>query len=461
MTNTDANQGNRSSRWAVIGGGMLGLGVTRKLLDRGENVTLFESGNTLGGMTSAWKIGDVVWDRFYHVTLLSDLHLRSLLRELDLEKEIEWVQTKTGFYSNGKLHSLSSSIEFLKFPVLNLYQKFRLGGTIFFGSKLKNWKKLEGISVEQWLLRWSGKSTFEKIWRPLLKCKLGEAYQRTNAAFIWAYIQRMYAARRSGMKRELFGYVQGGYDRVLQRLAQQLTAKGVAVRSNSTVTRVFQNPSCKRWTVVSRDGKGEQTEEFDRVIVTLPSPVVHELVEGLSDNELKRLTSTEYLGVVCTSILLDRPLGGFYVTNITDPGIPITGVIEMGSILKPEQLGGHYLVYLPKYVMSNDEALEESNDSVHARCVDTLRSMYPSFSPEQVRAIQTARARYVMALPTLNYSDGRCPIVNSQSGLYVLNSARIVDGTLNVNEVLRLVDNEFSKTIWPAHQVALTRSGSG
>lgn len=454
MDSTNANQGNRKSRWAVVGGGMLGLGVARKLLERGEDVTLFDSGDSLGGLTSAWTIGNVTWDRFYHVILLSDAHLRRLLRELDLDEDIEWVQTKTGFYSAGKLHSLSSSIDFLKFPVLNLYQKFRLGGTIFFGSKLKNWKKLEGISVEKWLIQWSGKSTYEKIWKPLLQCKLGDAYRRTNAAFIWAYIQRMYAARRSGMKRELFGYVQGGYDRVLHRLAIHLADKGLAIRCKSTVDRVFRDESEKFWTLEFQDESGRGSERFDRVVMTLPSPTILKTVNGLSDQEQLCLGATDYLGVVCTSLLLDRPLGGFYVTNITDSGIPITGVIEMGSVLKPEHLGGNYLVYLPKYVDSCDPALEESTDRIHERCIATLSSMYPTFHPEQVQAIQTAKARYVMAIPTLHYSDNRCPIVSSVPGLYLLNSARIVDGTLNVNEVLRLVENEFEETIWPDHQVS-------
>ncbi len=76
-------------------------------------------------------MGDVTWDRFYHVTLLSDTRLRAILDEVGLEKEIRWVQTRTGFYSGGRLHSLSSSLEFLLFPPLSLLQKFRLGGTIF------------------------------------------------------------------------------------------------------------------------------------------------------------------------------------------------------------------------------------------------------------------------------------------------------------------------------------------
>ncbi len=158
--------------WAVVGGGMLGLATAWRLAQSGARVTLLEAAPQLGGLTSCWSLGDVTWDRFYHVTLLSDTRLRALLDEIGLEKEIRWVTTRTGFYSNGKLHSLSSSLEFLKFPPLSLLQKFRLGGTIFYASKLRDWQALEKIPVADWLRRLSGRSTFEKIWLPLLKAKL-------------------------------------------------------------------------------------------------------------------------------------------------------------------------------------------------------------------------------------------------------------------------------------------------
>ena len=447
-------------KWAVIGGGMLGLATAWRLMQRGQSVTVFDAGSSVGGLTSAWRIGDVTWDRFYHVTLLSDIYLRGLLKELDLERNIDWVQTRTGFYSGGKLHSLSSSLDFLRFPMLSLYEKFRLGGTIFFGSKLRDWKALEKIPVETWLTRWSGKSTFEKIWQPLLKCKLGDAYQRTNAAFIWAYIQRMYAARRSGMKREMFGYVIGGYDKTLSAFATYLVDHGVELRSNSKVTKITHLPAASGWHIGYESADGALTDSFDRVVTTVPSPSILETVDGLSENEVRQLSRTEYLGVVCTSLLLSKPLGGYYVTNITDPGIPLTGVIEMGSILKPERLAGHYLVYLPKYVLANDPAMDESPDAIHERCLATLERMYPNFNRTDVHAIQTAKARYVMALPTLDYSEQRCPVIAQQPGLYLLNSARIVDGTLNVNEILRLVDMELSCSIWPAHITCLQASTS-
>jgi protoporphyrinogen oxidase len=148
-------------------------------------------------------------------------------------------------------------------------------------------------------------------------------------------------------------------------------------------------------------------------------------------------------------LLLDRPLGGYYVTNITDSGIPLTGVIEMGSIVAPEYLGGHYLVYLPRYLMANDPALEEPSESIHERCLTTLEKMYPNFNRNQVRAIQTARAKHVMALPTLNYSQHLPPVVTSLPGYYILNSAQITKGNLNVNETIEHVEARLEDSIWP------------
>jgi protoporphyrinogen oxidase len=188
---------------------MLGMTLAHRLAQLGRQVTLLEAAPRVGGLTSAWRLGDVTWDRFYHVTLLSDSHLRALLSELDLEQEMRWVETKTGFFTGGKLHSMSNTWEFLAFRPLNLWQKLRLGATIFLASKRKDWRALERVPVAAWLRRWSGRGAFESIWLPLLRSKLGEAYRRTSAAFIWAHINRMYAARRTGLKREMFGYVPG------------------------------------------------------------------------------------------------------------------------------------------------------------------------------------------------------------------------------------------------------------
>ncbi len=227
-----------SKRWAIVGGGFLGMTMAHRLRQQGHDVTLYEAASSLGGLASAWQLGEVTWDRHYHVILMSDTWLRDLLKELNLEDELVWKETRTGFYVDGNLYSMSNTLEFLKFPPLRFFDKLRLGGTIFYASQIRNWKRLEKISVVDWLRRWSGKRTTEKIWLPLLRAKLGENYKIASAAFIWAIIARMYAARRTGLKKEMFGYVQGGYARVLERFGDALEQANVDLRLGQRVRKI-------------------------------------------------------------------------------------------------------------------------------------------------------------------------------------------------------------------------------
>ena len=127
---------------AIVGSGFLGMTLALRLAESGAKVTLFESAGEIGGLASSWEIGDVVWDKHYHVTLLSDKYTRKIVEELGLGNEYRWVETKTGFYTDGELLSMSNTMEFLRFPPLGLISKLRLGATIFYASRVKNWKQI-------------------------------------------------------------------------------------------------------------------------------------------------------------------------------------------------------------------------------------------------------------------------------------------------------------------------------
>jgi protoporphyrinogen oxidase len=425
-----------TKHWAVVGGGILGMTLAHRLAQRGLRVTLIESQDHLGGLADAWQLGDVTWDRHYHVTLLSDRFLRGLLRELDLEREIRWTETRTGFYVDGRLHSMSIAWEFLRFPPLRLIDKIRLALTILRASRVKEPGPLDEIPVADWLRRWSGGRTLEKIWLPLLRAKLGEGYQRTSAAFIWTTIARMYAARRTGLKKEMFGYVPGGYARILDRMGRMLAAEGVEIRCGQPAEEVAP---CDRGTVAVRFVGGEK-RQFDRVVLTAPAPVVARICPGLSDDERHRLEAVEYLGVRCASLLLKRALAGFYVTNITDSWVPFTAVIEMTALVDPAQFGGRSLVYLPKYLPAGDPGFDLPGREIEETSVAALERMYPAFRRDDVLAFRVSRARHVMALPTLGHCRNAPPTRTSLPGVYLVNSAQIVHGTLNVNETIRLAD---------------------
>ncbi len=478
-----------SKRVAIVGSGFLGMTLALRLAKSGANVTLFEASDKIGGLASAWEIGDVVWDKHYHVTLASDKFTRKLVDELGLGDEYRWVETKTGFYTDGELVSMSDTKEFLKFPPLDLISKLRLGATIFYASRVRNWKRLETITVEDWLTKLSGKRTFEKIWKPLLKAKLGDAYKDTSAAFIWATIQRMYAARNSGMKKEMFGYVRGGYARVLERFGEVLAENGVRIRLNSKVEKIEKPENGKIRVTLSAtrrrtDTNGHAIKQktkyamlqtamaiapgfsggflsepdlkpngakgfrgngiggtFDKVILTCPSDVAAKMAPQLAETE-KQSLNIRYQGIVCASVLMKCSLSNFYVTNITDE-MPFTGVIEMSALVDKKEFGRNALIYLPKYVAPDDELFERSDEEIERIFLKGLEKMYPHFRRQDVLAFKVSRVRQVFPLPVLNYSSKLPSMQTSVHGLYVVNSSHIVNGTLNVNETVQLAEKFY------------------
>jgi len=329
---------------------MLGMTLAHRLRQAGHQVTLYEAAPVLGGLASAWTLDvggedPVVWDRHYHVTLLSDGRVRALLGELGLEDQMQWVETRTGCYTGGQLYSVSNSLEFLKFPPLGLIDKVRLGGTIFYGSKIRDGRRMEQIGVSDWLSRWSGRTTYERFWLPLLRAKLGDSYRDASAGFIWATIQRLYAARRSGLKKEMFGYVAGGYARTIDTFAARLAEEGVVVKAGAPVAAITATGD--GFTLATPSGDNDRV---DRVIVTTASTLASRLCPDLDGDERARLDGVRYQGIVCASLVLRRPLAPYYLTYITDTDTPFTAVVEMTSFVDPAEVGGHTLVYLPKYV---------------------------------------------------------------------------------------------------------------
>jgi hypothetical protein len=52
----------------------------------------------------------------------------------------------------------------------------------------------------------------------------------------------------------------------------------------------------------------------------------------------------------------------------------------------------------------------------------------------------------VFPIPTLNYSDNLPAIETSIDGVFIVNSAQITNGTLNVNETIQLAEKFFEES---------------
>jgi protoporphyrinogen oxidase len=428
----------RTKTIGIVGGGILGMTLALRLAQQGFKVTILEASDKLGGLAAPCKIGPYTWDRFYHVILMSDSNTLDLLEELDLTDQINWRTAKTGFFTDGNLYSMSNVFEFLAFPPLNLFDKFRLGWTIFYTSRMKSWERLEEILVTQWLTRYSGNRTFEKIWLPLLKSKLGQNYKIANAAFIWATINRMYAARRSGLKQEMFGYTAGGYAQILDRFQSRLDDLGINSLCDTAVYKIENNG-----TRVEVATKTDNDLQFDSAILTMPTTQIPPLCPVCTQSENERLSNVKYGGVICLALVVKKPLAAYYITNITDEWVPFSAVIEMTSLVDNGNFDSNRLIYLPLYLDQHDPAWTKTDEEVENEFLNALEAMYPSFNRNDVLFIEISRASYVLPITTLNYTAEALPQTKtSLQKVFVVNSAQIANGTMNVNEIVGLANRK-------------------
>ena len=419
--------------FAVLGAGMLGQALALKLREAGHEVTILEGAPHTGGLAAAWTVGGITWDTHYHVILPGDRRLLALLHELGLSEEIAWERSRTGFFANRRLSPLNSALDYLRLPVLGPVAKARLAFTLMLAARIRNGAPLEQIPVAAWLTRLSGREAFDRLWQPLLRAKLGTNYEAASAAFIWATIRRLYLARSSGAKTETLGFVRGGYARVLDVLGRRLLETGVDLVTGCPVTSLARQGDA--FHVETAQG----TRLYDRVVSTLPAGVTARLCKGLSCDIASRLDGVIYQGIICASVVLDRPLAGNYLTYLAEPDLAFTAIVEMSALTGCGQFGGRTLVYLPRYVTQDDPFWDLDDAAVRERFVAGLARVFPDLDRDAILAFRVSRVRNVMAVPTVGYSAMVPPVETNVPGLYIVNSAQITDGTLNVDATLGVV----------------------
>lgn len=419
-------------RIGLVGAGLMGLSIADHLASAGHRVDVYEKGPQIGGLATWHDFDHFVWDRFYHVILPTDSDLLGFMDRIGLGDRIRWGATQTGYYVDSKFYPLSNNVDFLRFPPLSLWSKFRLAATILYCSRIDDWRRLEKITVESFLRKTSGNATFEKFWRPLLLAKLGEQYKRVSAVFIWSYIKRMFSARDAAAAKEQLGHVSGGYKVVFDRVRSRIEAAGGSVVTGADVTQVKAH---------SNGGVdiqlGSRVEHYDKVIFTGPVNVMRQVV----DQNLVEIPAggkdVEYLGVVCMVLITRTPIMPYYILNIGDERIPFTGIIGMSNLVSTQETAGLHFAYLPKYVLSDDPILQRSDEELRDLFFQGLFEMFPNYPRENIVGVHMNRAIKVQPLQVLNYSSLVQQPRTKHSDFYVVNTAQFVNNTLNNNQVIR------------------------
>jgi protoporphyrinogen oxidase len=396
-------------------------------------VDVFESSPVLGGLAGPLTLADgTAVDRFYHAILPSDDHLWNLCNDLGISDQLRFTQTRNAFYVNDGLHSMNSASEFLRFKALSPIERCRLAATIVRAQLVRDWRHLESTSVEAWLRRWSGNGVFEKLWKPLLKAKFDGQYQRTSATWMWSRLVRMKSTRSGANQREAAGHLVGGYATLLAAMASRIRSSGGRIHLNCAVQEILVQQG--RATGI-RLPHGFWSG--GPIVSTMQAPVFSRLIPAAQRNYQDSLRAIEYLGIVCPLIVLDRPLSGYWTLNIADAHVPFTGIIETTAYIDPTYVGGHHLVYLPKYTAPTSSWHTLSDSDVIEAALVSMKRVSADFDRRSVRYALVHRERYVEPLRYLN-SDSVVPGVETPiENLYLATTAQIYPSLTNGESITR------------------------
>lgn len=440
-------------RIAVIGGGIAGLTAAYRLAQAGHAVTLWEQEERLGGLAAAFPLGDGNHlELFYHHLFMSDRAIVELIEELGIGDHLVWHDSNTGWFADGAIYPLTSAGDVLRLPIIPFVDRVRIGLVTLYLQRISEasgrWRRFERVTAWEWLRRAIGTRAFERVWGAQLRAKFGPRAEEVAMVWFWNKIFLRTQSRPGLLAREQLGYIMGSFNVLIDRLADAGRALGVDIRTGTGIERLDQRPG-GGFRVHGADGR---VDDAERVVATIPSPLLLRLVPEMPEPYRTQLTAATYQGAVVMLLKLTRNLSDTYWMNIGDERLPFTGIIEHTNFIGPEHYSGFHYVYVGKYLDWDHPWVTMDDDALLDLFVEKLQLVNPAFERDWIAAHWVFRARAAQPViglcPRERIPDHRTPI----SGLYLANTAQIYpeDRGTNYsvvlgNEIAALVDEDIAR----------------
>ncbi len=399
---------------AIIGAGYSGMVAAYDLKKAGHEITIFESAEYVGGLASGFKEPHWNWsvEKFYHHWFQSDSEMLGLIRELGLEDKVRFPRPLTVMLYKNKWYPFDSISKALLFPGLGFgLNKIRFGFVGLFLRLTNNWRSLEKVTADQWMLKYAGKQVYEQMWKPLLIGKFGPFYKDVNMAWMWARIH----ARTTRL-----GTFEGGFQKFADLFAEKLRGMGVEIRLKAQIKSIKQDQASGSLTV--------DDESFDKVLVTTSPNLMARLCPDLPENYLKGLLDLKSMGAVVMTLALKHSISkdGYYWFNVPkDEGYPFLALVEHTNFVPKENFGGDHIVYAGDYLEMGHEYFSMSDDELLERFVPAFQKFNPEFSRDWVKKIWVHKTNYAQPVPLVNHSKNIPEIQTPIEGLYFASMSQV------------------------------------
>jgi protoporphyrinogen oxidase len=408
----------------VLGGGLSGAATAYALARGGcTNVTVLESGTSLGGLAGSFERDGHFYPLGYHHILHRDRTLLFFLELIGALPDVRWRRIKLLFHLKDRFFDLADPVEFLRFP-MRLSDKARFVRLMARAFRTRDWSPWLDRSAAELIDSWAGPGVRHALFERLCELKFERPCDQISGAWLGA---RLHFREGSAP----LGYIPGSnWTKVLcDGVTRLLSQSGVHIRFRSPVARLHtSNGRINEAELAS----GERIAA-DVYVSTIPTDVYRTLVSRDDTPELDRIRYTALLSVVCATRQSVRPEA--YWVNLASRGKTACAIFLLNALNPTIGGPGESCVNFVTHLESRDRALFRAPDE---QLLQRYRNDFRDVFGFELDPFWTHVARVPLYSPIF-YRSYRNPPIRSQSwrNLYFAGNYRTFPSIVSTGTALR------------------------
>ena len=412
----------------IIGAGFTGLSAAYELSKLGHEVKIFELDKEPGGLALGYQEKNWEWgmEKHYHHWFTNDKFILGLAKEI--EHKIIIKRPKTSIFVKDHIYQFDSPKEVLMFPLLSLLDRIRMGLVIGLIKFDPFWKHLEKFNATIFLPKYMGKKGYQMIWDPLFKNKFGPYANDISLAWFWARIVK---------RTPSLAYPEGGFLNFARDLVKAIEKKNGKFYFGSQVLEVSSDPK-PSLKYQLQDGEVKQ-EDFDSVIVTLPSFLFIKLGKGLSENYMNRFARLKGLGATNLVLRMKQPFfkDGTYWLSVCDPESPVMAIVEHTNFMDKKHYDNEHLLYLGNYLPADSQRFSMNADETLKLFDPFLQKINLSYKQNLI-SYELFKAPFAQPIIPTNYSKLLPPFETPLNNVYLANIEQVYPWDRGTNYAVEL-----------------------
>jgi protoporphyrinogen oxidase len=415
----------------VVGAGVGGLAAAIRLAERGRTVVVVDPAPRVGGLAGGFEVGGSSVERYYHHIFRSDTTIQRWIGDLGLGSRLDWLPASMGFYAGGRLLRFGTPASLLRFPLLSLQDRVRLGLRVRELSRVDSPAQFEHIAAVDWLRARASLAEMRVFWMPLLRAKFGNDADRVSMAWLWA----RFRARVGGgsiLGQERLGYLRGGFQQLGDAMAERARSLGVELRLGARVEGVEVEAGAIR-AVATDSGRLETQSVVWTPSLNAVARVIPELPESVRD----ACASIAYHSAIVVVVELAASAIPYYWVTIGDSGLPFTVAVEHTRLVSPTDYGGRSIVYLGRYAPVDDPVTQLPDEILCRRFLEAAGYAFGAALREPLAA-HVFRAPGAQPIVPPGWGRARPPVDSGIDGLVLANMAQIYPWDRGMNYSLAL-----------------------